>query len=91
MNRFAHGQKKYSGKISFKASSLNYEEAFLLSKSHRLLKTMIQMAHELSFEVTVEGVETLEQFGIIKSFEPKEFQGYYFKRPAPLNEIVERE
>ncbi len=60
-------------------------------KSRRLLKTMIQMAHELSFEVTVEGVETLEQFEIIKSFEPQEFQGYYFKRPAPLNEIFERE
>ncbi len=56
-------------------------------KSRKLLKTMIQMAHELSFEVTVEGVETLEQFEIIKAFEPKEFQGYYFKRPAPLNEI----
>lgn len=56
-------------------------------KSRKLLKTMIQMAHELSFEVTVEGVETLEQFEIIKAFEPKEFQGYYFKRPAPLDEI----
>lgn len=56
-------------------------------KSRKLLKTMIQMAHELSFEVTVEGVETLEQFEIIKAFEPKEFQGYYFKRPAPMNEI----
>ncbi len=58
------------------------------TKSRKLLKTMIQMAHELSFEVTVEGVETLEQFEIIKAFHPKEFQGYYFKRPAPLNEIL---
>lgn len=37
-------------------------------KSRKLLKTMIQMAHELSFEVTVEGVETREQFEIIKTF-----------------------
>ncbi|MEA4806931.1 GGDEF domain-containing phosphodiesterase [Acetobacterium wieringae] len=56
-------------------------------KSRKLLKTMIQMAHELSFEVTVEGVETREQFEIIKTFEPKEFQGYYFKRPVPLTEL----
>ena len=59
-------------------------------KSRKLLKTMIQMAHELSFDVTVEGVETLEQFEIIKAFEPNEFQGYYFKRPAPLNEIFSK-
>lgn len=59
-------------------------------KSRKLLKTMIQMAHELSFEVTVEGVETREQFEIIKVFEPKEFQGYYFKRPAPLEEIFDQ-
>lgn len=56
-------------------------------KSRKLLKTMIQMAHELSFDVTVEGVETREQFEIIKAFGPREFQGYYFKRPVPLNEI----
>lgn len=59
-------------------------------KSRKLLKTMIQMAHELSFDVTVEGVETREQFEIIKAFEPNEFQGYYFKRPAPLNEIFSK-
>lgn len=59
-------------------------------KSRKLLKTMIQMAHELSFEVTVEGVETQEQFEIIKAFAPKEFQGYFFKRPAPLNEIFNK-
>lgn len=59
-------------------------------KSRKLLKTMIQMAHELSFEVTVEGVETQEQFEIIKAFEPKELQGYYFKRPVPLNEIFNK-
>ena len=60
------------------------------TKSRKLLKTMIQMAHELSFEVTVEGVETREQFEIIKAFAPKEFQGYFFKRPAPLDEIFKK-
>lgn len=59
-------------------------------KSRKLLKSMIRMAHELAFEVTVEGVETKEQFEIIKAFEPNEFQGYYFRRPAPLNEIIDK-
>jgi EAL domain-containing protein (putative c-di-GMP-specific phosphodiesterase class I)/GGDEF domain-containing protein/DNA-dependent RNA polymerase auxiliary subunit epsilon len=56
-------------------------------KAQKLLKTMIQMAHELSLEVTVEGVETLEQYQLIKALEPDELQGYFFKRPALLTEI----
>lgn len=57
-------------------------------KARKLLKSMIQIAHELLFEVTVEGVETKEQYHIIKEFEPDELQGYFFKRPAPLDEIL---
>lgn len=60
-------------------------------KAQNLLKTMIQMAHELSFVVTVEGIETTEQFDIIKAFEPEEFQGYLFQRPVPLEVLFKKE
>jgi len=56
-------------------------------KSRNLLKSMIKMAHEMSYEVTIEGIETQEQFEIIREFEPRELQGYLFKRPVPMEEI----
>ena len=59
-------------------------------KAQNLLGIMIQMANELSLEVTIEGIETQEQFQIVTKFNPDELQGYLFKRPLPLEEIIKR-
>jgi len=56
-------------------------------KAQNLLRIMIQMANELDLDVTVEGIETTEQYKIVHDFRPKELQGYLFRRPVPLEEI----
>ena len=56
-------------------------------KKQNLLKSMIQMANELSYEVTLEGIETQEQYEIVKKYKLNELQGYLFKRPAPFWEL----
>lgn len=56
-------------------------------KFQSLIKTMIQLAQELNFQVTVEGIETEEQYEIIKKYYPQELQGYLFSRPVPIDNI----
>lgn len=58
-------------------------------KFESLIKTMIQLAQELNFQVTVEGIETVEQYEIIKKYYPQELQGYLFSRPVPIDNILE--
>ncbi|WLS07984.1 EAL domain-containing protein [Shinella sumterensis] len=52
-----------------------------------LLKSIFDMAHVLEFAVVAEGVETLEQLGLLRSFGCTAFQGYYFGRPVPRSEF----
>ncbi|MCJ8148643.1 putative bifunctional diguanylate cyclase/phosphodiesterase [Shinella sedimenti] len=55
-----------------------------------LLKSIFDMAHMLEFVVVAEGVETLEQLRLLRSFDCTAFQGYYFGRPVPLGEFQTR-
>lgn len=57
------------------------------SKYESLIKTMIELAKELDFEVTVEGIETTQQYAIIKKYSPQELQGYLFSRPMPFDDL----
>jgi diguanylate cyclase (GGDEF)-like protein/PAS domain S-box-containing protein len=59
-----------------------------------IAQTIIAMGHYLKLKVVAEGVETAEQFEMLRSFGCDEVQGFYFSRPAPVEEmakILERE
>ena len=57
-------------------------------KSLILLKSMIEMGHNLGYEITIEGVETQEQYEIIKTLGCKSAQGFLFSKPVPAKEIT---
>jgi EAL domain-containing protein (putative c-di-GMP-specific phosphodiesterase class I) len=59
-------------------------------KYHAMLKTIVQLAKDFGFDVTMEGVETEEQLELIKPLNPYEIQGYLFAKPMPLNQVLER-
>ncbi|MCE0734589.1 EAL domain-containing protein [Halomonas sp. G15] len=46
------------------------------------------MAGELELDVVVEGIETEEQFRYLRDHHCETFQGYYFARPMPLEELL---
>ncbi len=46
-----------------------------------IVQTIITMGHTFGLEVIAEGVETTEQFEILKTMECDEFQGYLFSKP----------
>ncbi len=52
-----------------------------------LVKTIINIAHGFNNRVVAEGVETVEQYQILKEYGCDIIQGYLFSKPVPAEEI----
>lgn len=61
--------------------------AFREERDTRLIEVIIDIAEYLSVPVIAEGVETEEQFRVLKSMGCDIVQGYYFSRPVPAPEF----
>ena len=53
-----------------------------------IVKEIIRMSKTLDIETVAEGVETKEQFELLKDFGCDYVQGYYFSKPKPVEEIL---
>ena len=53
-----------------------------------IAQTIIQMAHSLHMKAIAEGVETAEQHAYLRHHGCDEFQGYFFSRPLPVEDIA---
>lgn len=56
-------------------------------KSKIILNSIVDMANNLDMPQITEGVETKEQFDMLKEMGCKLFQGYFFSKPVPLDEF----
>ena len=56
-------------------------------KTRSITKSTIYLSKELNIKTIAEGVETTEQFELLKSFGCDYFQGYLFSRPLPEKEF----
>ena len=52
-----------------------------------IVQTILGMARHLGIQVIAEGVETAEQLEFLKAHGCRNFQGYLFSRPVPLEEF----
>lgn len=52
-----------------------------------MVKTIIDMGHNLNFKVVAEGIEKLEQVGLLKENGCQIGQGYYFSKPLLVEQI----
>lgn len=57
------------------------------SKDVAIVSTIIHLAHSLGCDVVAEGVETEEQFNILKKNNCDYVQGYYFSKPLQKSEF----
>jgi EAL domain-containing protein (putative c-di-GMP-specific phosphodiesterase class I) len=47
-----------------------------------IVRSLVTLAHSLEMQVIVEGIETVQQFELIKKLGGNEVQGYLFGRPT---------
>ena len=81
LHKFAFDELKIDR--SFMVEASNNERALLL------LKTVVQLAQQLSLSLVIEGVETQEQLDLLADFGPLTVQGYYFYKPLSVKDITQ--
>jgi EAL domain-containing protein (putative c-di-GMP-specific phosphodiesterase class I) len=52
-----------------------------------IISTIVSLANALSLVTVAEGVENIEQYGLLKRMRCDEIQGYLFSKPLPGNEL----
>jgi diguanylate cyclase (GGDEF)-like protein/PAS domain S-box-containing protein len=60
------------------------------SKNRDMVSMIISLGEAIGFYVVIEGVETMEQYSVIKTLNPAYLQGYLFSQPLPSDVLNER-
>jgi EAL domain-containing protein (putative c-di-GMP-specific phosphodiesterase class I) len=55
------------------------------STDTKMVKTIIDMAHNFDLDIIAEGVETDVQLALLKKLGCTSFQGYLFSKPLPID------
>ena len=92
MDDFGTGYSSLSYLRSFPLNKIKIDRAFVkdlgtTSASDVIIRSVIDIARTLEMTTTAEGVETAEQFDILKSLGCSEAQGYYLSRPVPAAKL----
>jgi diguanylate cyclase len=53
-----------------------------------IVESIIALAHRLGMQVVAEGIETIEQLELLRSFDCPLAQGYYFSRPLAAKDLA---
>jgi|GEM_PF-131906 len=85
----------YSSFASLKHLTVDYlkidkyfiHDMFVNHKSQLLIGSMIEMGHNLEHEIIAEGVETVEQYNLLRELNCEIAQGYLFSKPVNADEI----
>lgn len=91
---FGTGHSSLSRLRNFPLNVLKIDRSFVNNMTTdtsdaALVKSIIDMAHTLGFQVVAEGVEDALQLSMLMAFGCDIFQGYYFSRPVCADEFIE--
>jgi polar amino acid transport system substrate-binding protein len=92
LDDFGTGYTSFSYLKKFPADILKIDKTlidYILTnkEDQRIVKAMIELAHNLGVKIVVEGIENKRMCELISSFGADYMQGYYFSRPLPVFEF----
>jgi len=90
---FGKGYSSLSRLGSYPLDTLKIDKAFVddlpdSKVSCCLVRSVIDLAHNLSYNVIAEGVESIEQINFLKQSGCTRFQGYYYYKPLPAEDVT---
>jgi len=94
LDDFGTGYSSLSYLDSLPIDVLKIDKSFVdkISKDHKkkmLLKSIVSMAQSLDIETVAEGVETDEEYHILKEMNVEYIQGYYLSKPVAEAQVIE--
>jgi len=89
---FGTGYSSFNYLRRLPVNELKIDRAFIMdlaenSDSHAIVSSMIFLSHSLGMITVAEGIETEEQMRILQEEQCDQYQGYYFSRPIPGEEL----
>ena len=92
---FGTGYSSLSYLTRFPVGSLKIDRSFVRDVTEdasdaTIVRTIIEMAHTLGFQVVAEGIETEAQAEYLRRHRCDEGQGYLFARPMPAADLAAR-
>ena len=91
MDDFGSGDSSLNVLKDYEFDELKIDMKFISSMSETsrtIVRSVVRMAKELGVVTLAEGVETKEQFSFLRDIGCQKVQGYYFGKPAPLEETM---
>lgn len=91
---FGTGYSSLSYIKSFPIDTLKIDRSFVADLTTdqgntAIVKTIIALAHSFGMQVIAEGVESEEQLEFLRLQGCDKYQGYYYSRPLPVEQIVD--
>ena len=90
LDDFGTGYSSFNYLKKFKLDILKIDKIFIDNANeidYKIVENIKNISHHLNMDTVIEGVETLEQFNMLKEIDCDFFQGYYFSKPVTLEEI----
>lgn len=89
---FGTGYSSLAYLRKFDANVLKIDRAFVNDmvtnvNDHAIISAIINMANSLEYQVIAEGVETTEQYALLKELGCHAIQGYWFSKPLPPDDF----
>ncbi len=91
---FGTGYSSLSYLAKLPVDELKIDRSFITDvatskESRAIVSSIVYLAHSLKLCTVAEGIETKQQLDFILEQGCDEYQGYYFSRPLPAEEIIE--
>jgi len=92
LDDFGTGYSSLGYLTRFPVDKIKIDKSFTQGLSQRadcaaIVSSVVTLAHGLDIATTAEGVETEEQFELLRAAGVTQVQGYLFGRPRPMSEL----
>lgn len=95
MDDFGTGFSNLSAMIQYPFHIVKLDKSMVWSamddeRAMSILRHSVAMLKDLSMNIVAEGVETMEQANILSRMGCDYFQGYYYSKPVPVDDFMEK-